>query len=358
MFALVSVGAFSQDTPPEHFEEVTAVLQKLIAARESVQSGHFRLTIDKTITNVDRKKLLDNKDKEDVAIDIIFQGEKQKVEEKRVHSRLFMLVNCLAPETMTFYNPQPSALWDTPDKKWDPFVVVYDRVRDSSKPDMVPSNHLAYEPCRWGIITEDSAEAKDYSLARFFTLKKEKIIYTYPRRCSIDHEVYQGDDCTHIMWEFGPKETINPSPQDQVNCFDFWIIPKKSYIVRKAEINGKLHGWKRSLENEAAEYKQSGLWFPTRWTYHEERQNGSVQGHEECRLEILSMNEPIDPKELTLASIKELKEGTFAYFRTKNIATEDSRQIWNGNEIISSGTFELKAFAQKKNPAKLSELVL
>jgi len=96
------------------------------------------------------------------------------------------------------------------------------------------------------------------------------------------------------------------------------------------------------LANEIAEYEESGIGVPVRWTY-EQHIKGELRERQECQLEVLSLNEPIAPNEFTLNSIDGLKEGTRALLLTKDVPAKKTllRQVWDGSEIVDIGTMEL-----------------
>ena len=120
----------------------------------------------------------------------------------------------------------------------------------------------------------------------------------------------------------------------------FLFDPAKDYALRSELKPSSLTQDERSLENELSQDSASGLWYPSRWVY--EYQKGTLVEREENFLEVISINQPIDPKRFTLADIESLIPlGTPVIWKLDSPPPAKGMFLWDGKKVVGLSDYQV-----------------
>ncbi|HBI45345.1 MAG TPA: hypothetical protein DDY78_21210 [Planctomycetales bacterium] len=190
--------------------------------------------------------------------------------------------------------------------------------------DVMPSLHLerldlnadrnryqAVDPRLLGVVLGSFPNLSSYRLdANVGALDRKGV--------TIQNDTWKGVECRRIDFK-------NPAGMDG----RIWIVPAWGpNVVRiQTEGDGRGHHYLFSVESEYQKIEPSGIWYPQTCTF-ERRADNKLEEKEEIGVQVLSMNEPVDPNAFRLAGM-EIPAGTYvAGFRAEGPST------WNGKELV------------------------
>lgn len=141
------------------------------------------------------------------------------------------------------------------------------------------------------------------------------------KNLSLSHDVRSGIDCVKI--EFKPPG---------FDAARVWIAPTKGYnIIRmEQEFKGGGTGYIDSVDLEIEKHEPSGIWFPVSQHYQRVNDGHRVTREERLKVNVVSLNEPVDPAVFMPAGMN-VRPGTLVtYIPEKGT----SRHVWNGSKIV------------------------
>jgi hypothetical protein len=98
---------------------------------------------------------------------------------------------------------------------------------------------------------------------------------------------------------------------------------------------GQEGGLHNTIETTPVLHKSSGCWYPAKWVY-ERHENGKLTKKEEVSVELISLNEPIDPALFTLNGLERLKPDTRVnWLASSPPPPAEGSLLWNGKDIVS-----------------------
>jgi len=116
-----------------------------------------------------------------------------------------------------------------------------------------------------------------------------------------------------------------------------WIAPAMGPSVVRMEYDGKSQSpnYLDRTDVVVKEYRKTGIWFPAS-AESQRIQDGKVRiRRETVQVEVLSLNEPLDPKVFTIVDLN-VPAGSFA-----NVRPYTGNFIWDGNQIREEGAAEV-----------------
>ncbi len=331
---------FSSSCEATELKEIRAVLTKIVEGRQKIKSGHFLLE-----AKWRGRDFGDNgfeTQTQNYSMDLFVQNEKIRMEKTRGRDHYFVLKNAFTPSSFVLFSPSPYSVLPLPNGVMQKPVIAlyegdYDYADNSTTKDgqrivfLTPSRELFPPEIRVLGIFEEGAEPGmniDYLSDRFRIIEGFKL-----SDLSVVEVKFKGSLCKKLTWT-----TTNSEEQPTIIRYSCWVDPQKDYIVRKNDVIcevpfGILHD---SMENEVSQYKSTGLWYPSCWTYEKKRDN-RVEVFEECTLEVKSMNEPIPDEVFTIAALPGLEKGTVVAWFLNDPPPGEIPLVWDGKEIVGEG---------------------
>ena len=167
--------------------------------------------------------------------------------------------------------------------------------------------------------------------------------YTYFELNPICDESIGGDMCKKVSWSCGAEqEILDGRTKAKVKILNrgvisFWFDLSKDHIVRKAFF--QLGSTEYLLNNEVSQEPVSKIWFPSHWKY-EQRVDDQLLEHEECDLEVISLNEPIPSSMFSCRNIPELIPGTTVRWMMDAPPPAEGKLVWDGRKVVGIGEYK------------------
>lgn len=179
----------------------------------------------------------------------------------------------------------------------------------------------------------------------------------------IAHEVFKGSSCIKITFTEEIRDLRGlPVPtrindqgrsisltESEVKEFmrkknarlvvEIYLDPNKNYAIRRMVQHNSLIARRDIVENELKKDMSSDVWYPVHWTY-EQYHHDRLKVREENTLEVVSINQKIDPKRFTLESLGDiLKPGTPVEWKLDTPPPGKGKLEWDGEKIFAHGEF-------------------
>ncbi|MDR2409678.1 MAG: hypothetical protein LBE13_16425 [Bacteroidales bacterium] len=139
---------------------------------------------------------------------------------------------------------------------------------------------------------------------------------------SITDDVWDKIPCKKITYTF---EGLGHS-----HC---WIDPSKGYSVLRFEQATFDNTRREYTDLQVKEYKNTGIWYPC-YCIFERYENKDLIISEEMDIEVISINEPIDDKYFSLASLN-VPVGTMV----ADPELGSGNYVWDGKEVVSENFY-------------------
>jgi hypothetical protein len=161
------------------------------------------------------------------------------------------------------------------------------------------------------------------------------ITTSYPeiRRSEIVDDIYNEIPCKKITYIF--------DNQPYSHC---WIAPTNGYSVLRFEIRSADGVYHEYTDLKVKEYKNSGIWYPY-YSKSERYANNELIISEEMDIEVVSINEPIDDKFFSLASLN-VPVGTMV----ADPELGSGNYVWDGKEVISENWYRYGSGISPRSP--------
>jgi hypothetical protein len=109
-----------------------------------------------------------------------------------------------------------------------------------------------------------------------------------------------------------------------------WIVPAQGYSVLRMRMSSADNSLVDQADYTVAEYKNSGIWFPTISEYKRMR-NGNIESFQNLSVQVVSLNEPL-PADIFNPKSFDVPLGKTAYTAGKKSI---GKLYWDGNKIAN-----------------------
>ena len=169
----------------------------------------------------------------------------------------------------------------------------------------------------------------------FFSDNKNSVINEMLRVKNKGVIKFYGEDGVQLAPNPSSDDDFLKSMQDADfrNQRKFLFDPTKDYALRYEENPSSLLNDKRSIQNDLSQDAVSGLWYPSHWVF-ERYAQGEIVEREENFLEVISINQPIPPKNFDLSSVKELIPGTTVRWMVDSPPPAEGKLVWDGKKVV------------------------
>ncbi|MDR0703502.1 MAG: outer membrane lipoprotein-sorting protein [Planctomycetaceae bacterium] len=123
-----------------------------------------------------------------------------------------------------------------------------------------------------------------------------------------------------------------------------WIAPSKGYSVIRFEIRSTDGIYYEYTDLKVQEYKNSGIWYPY-YSKFERYENNELTISEEMDIDVISINEPIDDKYFSLASLN-IPPGTMV----ADPELGRGNYVWDGKEVVSEDFYRYGSGIPQQSP--------
>jgi hypothetical protein len=111
------------------------------------------------------------------------------------------------------------------------------------------------------------------------------------------------------------------------------IAPSKGYSALRIEIRSPNGEYYEYTDLKVQEYKKTGIWYPF-YSKLERYENNELTLSEEMDIEVISINEPIDDKYFSVASLN-VPPGTMV----ADPELGSGNYVWDGKEVVSENFY-------------------
>jgi hypothetical protein len=159
-------------------------------------------------------------------------------------------------------------------------------------------------------------------------------------RNTLSEEEYGGVMCQKI---------VSSSRMDNgTRSLTVWIAPSQGYAVRKIDYEAERTDIKKTkilskektlVEIDVKQHQPDGIWFPSHWKLITHNENG-LRAEHEVTVDVISLNEPIDPELFSLSNISLLRKGTpVSWLLSSAPPAKTGRLIWDGKNVVPVGEY-------------------
>ena len=314
LFFLFGNGiAFADSVPDE-----AVILAKILASRQSIQRGHVE--VESVYTNLGKGEPAFHK-----KWNIRFEGDTKR------HSDItqggvttVLCLDCYAERTELYYTTRPPTAPDT-----TMALVFYDGYGQPSADRIVPNP-------RWFGCLSDSIENAEFYLSplEIYGSKPDRIA-EYPK---VVPDIRENVDCWKVDWQFAFR---HQGMSKNVPC-TIWVDKSDTSRILRVETRFESDEilYIDGVDSESEKY-QNKIWFPTKLTYRR-TENGKISESQDTLIKVVSLNEPLPPDTFSPKGIDFLKPGTpVMWALERDRPVEKTELIWDGNNVVARGTFEL-----------------
>ncbi|NQT14623.1 MAG: hypothetical protein HQ582_17835 [Planctomycetes bacterium] len=116
-----------------------------------------------------------------------------------------------------------------------------------------------------------------------------------------------------------------------------WVAPDMgpSVVRMEQEWKAKSHNYFYRTDVVVEEYRNTGIWFPVSAEWRQSQDGNDSTMREAVQVEILSLNEPLDPKFFTIADLN-VPAGSFV-----NKRPSTANHIWDAEQVVNENSAEL-----------------
>ena len=170
-----------------------------------------------------------------------------------------------------------------------------------------------------GIVSSDSKNIVQFHMESF-------IGWSARQKPTATSTTLNGIDCWKVEYISSDDRTVRT-----------WIAPGMGFGVLRMEVQFEDSAGVPFLSRSdctLAQDKVSGIWFPHLFSYRR-HVRGKVEIEEDLEVQVVSLNQALDPKLFTLEGIDCLPSGEQVSWVSNTPAPASGYLIWNGRELVS-----------------------
>ncbi len=293
----------------KELDEATRLFEKIYEHRKSIQNAHFK--IKGTSTDYEHPFVWD----------IAFEGDRIRCDKTSGDRTFSNCVSCFWPSVHLTFDSKPLPNTVSPlyvnEIGQSPHLLPHDaRIPDT--------RYIGIHPC--------SLYQQALILKTFFDI--HSTLSGGLSSISITETDLEKDPCWKLAWQ----QKIIDIPADpnsgRIVTGAYYFSRNHEDNIRRVEISDS-KGWKNRLDVQLQRHKKSGFWFPAHCFHQEHDRRKNKVEQEEYDIEILKLNEPLDPRLFTLADSTTLPVGTPVIWEARMDPPGQGPLTWTGDSIAT-----------------------
>ena len=324
-------------------EKAISIFENCIASRNSIQSMECILKIHRKLRN---------DTKTESYLEMMMDGDKIRAKKIEDNRPIYLFVNCYQPNSFGFLNLKPKILSQIksepgtqPKEETNKLNFAYlvlmnndalknDTPEERARFQFFDRTDNALPNPRWmGQNPDEYADLFGHNRnldADFAVLKKGA------NDIQVLNELVDGKNLTKVFFTLPVRMRSDASsgnpPIVITQQYAFWFDLECGSTIRKVWSSLGRSALMTELSNEIQQDKRTGIWYPNKWKF--VKKSGGYDLIEEYELEMISINQPIPPKNFDLPSAKELIPGTNVRWEMDSPPPAEGKLVWDGKKVV------------------------